>query len=246
MPNPKDPVKLEEYRRKMSEIAKARGYGKWMVGKKLSSEAVEKMRQAQIEIGNDPAERQRRSERALANGYGKWMEGRTLPPERVEKVAAHKRGKSYEEIYGERANDEKQKRVEANRRAKAGKRPQHLMEQQQLIADRRRGKTYKKIYGEKASGEAKKRSDTHRELWKDKPKRNDVRPKHNGSYQYAEWRTAVFTRDDYTCQDCDQIGGRLNAHHLKPWADYPELRYELSNGVTLCYECHKQRHASDN
>lgn len=58
--------------------------------------------------------------------------------------------------------------------------------------------------------------------------------------QYRTWRTQVFERDSYTCQECYQIGGSLVADHIKPFAYYEKLRYELSNGRTLCVECHYQ------
>ncbi len=55
---------------------------------------------------------------------------------------------------------------------------------------------------------------------------------------YREWRIAVFERDDYTCQECGQRGGELNADHIKPFALFPELRLDVSNGRTLCKPCH--------
>ena len=60
------------------------------------------------------------------------------------------------------------------------------------------------------------------------------------SLMYRNWRKAVFERDDYTCQECHQRGGKLDPDHIKPFAHFKELRYELSNGRTLCHECHKK------
>jgi hypothetical protein len=58
------------------------------------------------------------------------------------------------------------------------------------------------------------------------------------SNAYTLWRKAVWERDDFTCQHCWKRGGRLHAHHIKPWATHKELRLELSNGLTLCKPCH--------
>lgn len=62
------------------------------------------------------------------------------------------------------------------------------------------------------------------------------------SKEYSEWRKNVFERDDYTCQMCGKKGGTLNAHHIKSFKKYPKLRLKLSNGVTLCDECHRKLH----
>lgn len=60
------------------------------------------------------------------------------------------------------------------------------------------------------------------------------------SKRFKDWRNEVFERDNYTCQDCGVRGGYLEPHHIKPFAYFPELRFELSNGQTLCNICHKK------
>jgi hypothetical protein len=64
------------------------------------------------------------------------------------------------------------------------------------------------------------------------------------SVKYVQWRNSVFKRDLYSCQKCGQIGWSLHSHHIKPWAKNVSLRYELSNGITLCKNCHKEVHSS--
>ena len=56
---------------------------------------------------------------------------------------------------------------------------------------------------------------------------------------YNQWRTAVYSRDGFACQVCfDGKGGNLVAHHLEGYTHNKELRTEVSNGVTLCRNCH--------
>lgn len=66
-----------------------------------------------------------------------------------------------------------------------------------------------------------------------------------GSYDYKLWRESVFKRDNWTCLFCFKRSGKgekvtLQADHIKPFAYFPELRLDVSNGRTLCVECHKQ------
>lgn len=59
--------------------------------------------------------------------------------------------------------------------------------------------------------------------------------------EYLKWRKKVFEKDNYTCQKCGAKGNKvyLTAHHKKSWTHFPKLRFIVSNGETLCEDCHK-------
>ena len=63
---------------------------------------------------------------------------------------------------------------------------------------------------------------------------------------YFNWRKEVWKRDNWTCKinnkDCK---GRLEAHHILPWEQYPELRYEIKNGITLCHYHHPRKRVEE-
>lgn len=56
-------------------------------------------------------------------------------------------------------------------------------------------------------------------------------------------REEIFERDNYTCQECgDDSGGNLNAHHIIPSSEDRDMAHDIDNGVTLCIDCHAERH----
>lgn len=62
-----------------------------------------------------------------------------------------------------------------------------------------------------------------------------------------QWKIKVFEHDRYTCQKCGlaSFGGvYLEAHHIKSFRDYPKLRLDVDNGLTLCAACHYELHHS--
>jgi len=65
------------------------------------------------------------------------------------------------------------------------------------------------------------------------------------SGEYKQWRKNVFERDNYTCTICGIHSGMgkrivMNADHIKPFALFPDLRFSIDNGQTLCEECHRK------
>lgn len=73
-------------------------------------------------------------------------------------------------------------------------------------------------------------------------KKNPITPKNKlirESQEYKLWRKAVFERDDYTCIWCGRKDKTIQSDHIKPFAFFPELRFAIDNGRTLCRQCHK-------
>lgn len=71
-------------------------------------------------------------------------------------------------------------------------------------------------------------------------KRSDYKRERN-SYRAKAWSVSVRTRDGNKCVECGATG-RLHAHHVKSFKHHPELRYDVSNGITLCPKCHEAEH----
>jgi hypothetical protein len=63
---------------------------------------------------------------------------------------------------------------------------------------------------------------------------------------YKEWRRQVWLRDNFKCKiDNPNCSGRIEAHHILGWMEYPELRYQVNNGITLCHAHHPKRRAEE-
>lgn len=64
------------------------------------------------------------------------------------------------------------------------------------------------------------------------------------STDYRQWKKAVLDRDKHICQKCGSDKD-IHAHHIKPFSEYPELRFDVNNGITLCKECHIKEHKNE-
>ena len=61
---------------------------------------------------------------------------------------------------------------------------------------------------------------------------------------YWIWRSKVLKRDHYKCRECHKTGNniKLHVHHIDEWFNNQRLRFDVNNGITLCYDCHKKIH----
>lgn len=60
------------------------------------------------------------------------------------------------------------------------------------------------------------------------------------STEYKKWRMKVYQRDRFSCVICGYRSKKpkdIRADHIKPFSLYPELRFDVNNGRTLCLSC---------
>lgn len=75
--------------------------------------------------------------------------------------------------------------------------------------------------------------------------REEARRK-NRSGSHHKWVNAVMSRDKATCQKCGAKECELHAHHILSYKDHPDLRFDVNNGVVLCFKCHWEVHTAQN
>lgn len=121
------------------------------------------------------------------------------------------------------------------------------------FSEKRKGKQVGKdnpYFGKKHSEEVRKKMSLAQRNRKDNSGENHhawkggitpVNEKIRKSFEYKLWRKAVFERDNYQCiWGGKEHGSKLNADHIKPFSQYPELRFAIDNGRTLCEDCHRK------
>jgi len=116
------------------------------------------------------------------------------------------------------------------------KRPAMLEESKKKISD-----SIKKLMTEdfrRKRGESRKGEKCN--FWKGGVSKENH--KIRNSIEIRLWREAVFARDNWTCQKTGFRGGYLIAHHINNFADFPELRFAINNGITLSKKSHKEFH----
>lgn len=90
----------------------------------------------------------------------------------------------------------------------------------------------------------KKMSESHKgnksHFWKGGISKEQFRAR--ASMDYKFWHKMVLERDRWTCQKYGTKGGKIEVHHIQNFSEYPELRFAVSNGITLSEKAHKEFH----
>ncbi len=234
-------VRTAEIRRKQSEANK--GHTSWSKGKKFSPEHLRNMSEAQKgkRLGEKCPEQSAR------------MKGNKLRlgiPHTEETKLKMRRTHATPEYLKNMSEKHKGKKLVLSE-----KRKKQLTEQARIMG-------FKNRYHKHSEAAKKKMSDTRIKEGTFAKEKNPqwkggitpVMTKVRNDFRYRQWRSDIFTRDNYTCQDCGQRGGDLQAHHAPKsfasiFSEYKILSFEqalaceelwnINNGQTLCFDCHK-------
>ncbi len=248
----------EKTKKKISEACKGRS--PWNKGKKgiYSKETLEKMSEAKIGqfVSNETKRKMSEATTGEKNPfYGKHHTKEVKEKSRKINIGnSHALGCHWTEVA-------KKKKSEAEMGEGGPFYGRHHTEEARL-------KISKAHLGKKASPEVRlniskggigKHCGEKNPMWGRKGKKhprwkggNLLSTKIRGCFEYRQWRSDVFTRDDFTCQKCNKRGGYLHAHHINPFADiillndiktleqasYCRELWNINNGITLCPICH--------
>lgn len=155
---------------------------------------------------------------AMIGKPGPWK-GKTIPEAARQKMSAAKKGRPLKPEHRQKISE-----------AMVGK-PHPAIHHKQTTATKLKKRLAQ--LGDKGSG------------WKGGISTDNQRAR--ASAALRDWRAAVFKRDNYTCQKCGarhlkSVRPVLQSHHLKPFSTHHDLRFEVSNGLTVCKPCHKEIH----
>lgn len=66
------------------------------------------------------------------------------------------------------------------------------------------------------------------------------------SIEYKKWRINVYKRDNWICRLKDNnCNGRIEAHHILSWREFENERYNIDNGITLCFKHHPRKQVEE-
>lgn len=256
-----------EKHRKISEEGRAR-ISESRIGKKWSQEVKDKI--SASKKGNIFSAEHRSRLSAAGKGRIPWNKGikgvfkhtdeakskiaeaqigRKRPPEIVERIAAKLRGRTLSEEHRAKLREKRK-----GRRPGLGRIQSEEERKKHRDASIRLGLKPPSSKGRKHSPESLARmSEAQKKRWKEEDRTGEKSPNWRGgitprnhvartSKALIEWRQSVFNRDNWTCQRCGAHGVNLHAHHIKEFAKHLDLRFEVSNGLTMCKPCHLAHH----
>lgn len=97
------------------------------------------------------------------------------------------------------------------------------------------------------AGKATASGENHYRWIKDRSKVIAKYQKERNNPEYKQWRKSIYVRDGNVCKmNNESCSGRLEVHHILRWSDFPDLRYDINNGIVLCHAHHPKSRRIEN
>lgn len=173
------------------------------------------------------------------SGLNNPMFGRVHSEESRKKMSEALKGKKRKPYYGRPVSEETRKKMSESRKGIVNSR-ESIEKNRIANTGKKRTPEQKAKIGKALSGQKRPwMAGANNPRW-----RGGVTSENlilRSSLEYRQWRKSVFERDNYLCViGGKEHGNKLNADHVKAFASHPELRFDISNGRTLCEACHKK------
>ena len=176
-----------------------------------------------------------------------WLKGKSMPKYIKKKISLSMKGHSHSLEHNRKVGDALRGIPKSKQMIENFKKAHQTETYKEKIANywtkEKRKERGEKIIGRKHSKETRIKMSNRMKREKNPNWKGGITPSMEeirDCVEYKLWRESVFERDNFTCIWCGQRGGRLEADHVKSFADYPALRFAIDNGRTLCKECHKK------
>jgi len=192
------------------------------------------------------------------SGLTPWNKGLTKETnELIRKMSEDKKGKKHSKAHREKISEKMQERKardgymnspKAKEKISRANKGKHLSPKTEFKKNHKVPQEWREISRESGKKFAGEKS-PH---WQGGKTSLADRIRH--SFKYRQWRSDVFTRDDFTCQDCGKRGVYVEAHHIEAFSDIIEFNdiktreqainceelWNINNGFTLCKDCHNK------
>lgn len=228
-----------EYRNKVIQALK---------GKKCLDETKQKISESNKGKSNPCAEKTRRK-------ISKKLSGRYLSEEHKKKLSDSKKGNK-NPMFGKPHTEEHNRKISASLKGK--KKSPFSEEHKKKISKAQKGKN-NSLFGKHHSKETRKKMSEALRGKKSYCWKGGLTPlviRIRNCFKYRQWRSDIFIRDDFTCVLCNKRGYQLEVdHYPKSFSEifhgnkiktiekalkHEEL-WDINNGRTLCFNCHRKK-----
>jgi len=203
-------------------MLKAKGNTPWNKGNKLS-EATKK----KISLAKKGHKASEATKIKLSENNSRFWLGKTLSEEAKKKIS--------ESLKGKKLSVEHKRKIVLALKGRKGKKPSQEARKKMSLSQ----------IGKKRSLETRKKMSLSRKREKCNFWKGGITEENQiirTGIDLRLWREAVFARDNWTCQKTGERGGKIHAHHIQNFAQFPELRFAIDNGVTLSEKSHREFH----